>query len=500
MVKFQAPKGTRDFLPAEMVVRNHVEKVVRAAFESYGFQAIQTPIFEQYDLLAARSGEEIKESMFTFASDAGRYALRPELTSPVCRLVASDSLTGICKPYKLYYFGPCFRYCRPQAGRYREFYQAGIELMGSRDPLADAEAIAVAVKVLNRLGISQFKLRIGDVGVFRQLLQQYLAKDKRFQEQQSRVISDIDKLMNIREKCLSVASQKELSPDDEVYRNRLANELHKLQAEAYYAGPWEILPDQPPASDRLVSIAEATYQASWVSHGIVEEDKAAHLIAVSRIRGEYAEAMRSARDLLSGTDALQPLEDLSRVCDCLPALGVRDFELVLGMARNLDFYTGTVFEIDSPLLGAQKQMCGGGRYDKLVEEFGGPAFPATGFAFGFDRLVETFKKSGHEIDTRAVQVLVISPPTHRQQAVELAERLRGSVSGLRVGVDLMGQDLKGQLTYRERLGAPFAVIVGEDGLGRDQCKLLHGRGEPETIAIPDLGGELQRRITMKGND
>src|SRR3954470_8765530 len=126
MAKYQAPRGTRDFLPAEMVVRNHVETVVRKAFESYGFQQVQTPIFEQYDLLAARSGEEIKESMFTFASDAGRYALRPELTSPVCRLITSNALRESCLPYKLYYIGPCFRYCRPQPGKYREFYQAGI--------------------------------------------------------------------------------------------------------------------------------------------------------------------------------------------------------------------------------------------------------------------------------------------------------------------------------------------------------------------------------------
>src|SRR6266571_1957339 len=139
MVRYQPPRGTRDFLPKDMVERNHVEKVIRSTFEAYGFQQIQTPTFEQYELLSARSGEEIKESMFTFASDAGRYALRPELTSPVCRLVASNALSGLSRPYKLYYFGPCFRYCRPQEGRYREFYQAGIELMGSQEPLADAE-------------------------------------------------------------------------------------------------------------------------------------------------------------------------------------------------------------------------------------------------------------------------------------------------------------------------------------------------------------------------
>jgi histidyl-tRNA synthetase len=482
-----------------MVVRNHVEKVVRATFESYGFQPIQTPTFEQYDLLAARSGEEIKESMFTFASDAGRYALRPELTSPVCRLVASNALSDVAKPYKLYYFGPCFRYCRPQAGRYREFYQAGIELMGSRDPLADAEAISVAVKTLRRLGISQFQLRVGDVGVFRQLLEQYLGKDERFQEQQSRVISDIDKIMHIREKCLGLATQKELSDDDKTYLNGISNTLHKVQEEVRYSGEFEILPDRPPAVDKLAQAAEASYLASWVSLGILAEDKAALLLAVARIRGASADALQAARQLLSGTEALKPLQDLSRVCDWLPVLGVTDFEVVLGMARNLDFYTGTVFEIDSPLLGAQKQLCGGGRYDKLVEEFGGPPTVATGFAYGFDRLVETFKRSGHEIDTCAVQVLVVSPPAQRRQAVEVAERLRGGPLGLRVGIDLTSADLKGQLDYGNRLGAAFAVLVGLDGLRSDQCKLRQGpAGSESVLAISDLEAELQRRLTKKG--
>src|SRR5436305_15321488 len=117
MARYQVPRGTRDFLPQEMAVRNHVEKQVRAAFESYGFQQIQTPIFEQLEMLVARSGEEIKESMFTFASDAALFALRPELTSPVCRLVAPNTLSGFCQPYKLYHFGPCFRCCHPPAGR-----------------------------------------------------------------------------------------------------------------------------------------------------------------------------------------------------------------------------------------------------------------------------------------------------------------------------------------------------------------------------------------------
>src|SRR6266550_7165258 len=104
MATFQGPRGTRGFLPDEMAVRNNIERAVRATFESYGYQQIQTPTFELYDLFAARSGEEIRESMFTFAADAGRYALRPELTAAVCRVVASGALTKTPLPYKLYYF------------------------------------------------------------------------------------------------------------------------------------------------------------------------------------------------------------------------------------------------------------------------------------------------------------------------------------------------------------------------------------------------------------
>src|SRR5438270_6487059 len=197
MATFQGPRGTRDFLPDEMAVRNQVERAVRATFESYGYQQIQTPTFELYDLFAARSGEEIRESMFTFASDAGRYALRPELTAPVCRLVANGELTRFPLPYKLYYFGPCFRYCRPQQGRYREFIQTGVELMGTRDALADAEVVAVAARALANLGIEEFNLKVGDVGVFRSLL----GDDPARQESQSRILADLDKLMNLSEKC-----------------------------------------------------------------------------------------------------------------------------------------------------------------------------------------------------------------------------------------------------------------------------------------------------------
>jgi histidyl-tRNA synthetase len=506
MARYQVPRGTRDFLPAEMAVRNHVEQRVRAAFESYGFQQIQTPIFEQYELLAARSGEEIKESMFTFASDAGRYALRPELTSPVCRLVASDALQGLPRPYKLFYVGPCFRYCRPQPGRYREFYQAGVELMGSADPLADAEVIAVAVRTLRNLGVEPFRLRIGDVGVFRRLLQDRPGQDARQQERQNHILYDIDRVMHLREKFATVSRQPRLLPEDQSLIEGVTNSLAKLQEEIGYTDKATAVTKGEGASEdqlraRLVTlpdIAEATYRAAWVHHGYLPADRANLLVQVARLRGPCAEVLQQARQLLAGNPALEPLNDLAVVCDWLPALGVNDFEVVLGTARNLDFYTGTVFEIDTLLTGAHRQLCGGGRYDRLVEEFDGPPTPATGFAFGFDRLVEAFKASGRKADAGAVDVFVMGPPARRRQAVELAEQLRSA--GLRAGVDLRGDaDMNAQEDYGRQLRAEFTVTVGADGVGADRCKLRRAAGAESVLAAADVARAIQAELAKASN-
>ena len=170
MPSFDRPRATRDFLPPETAVRNHVQGQFAAVAESFGFQAVQTPMFEKAELFLAQSGTEIKSALLTFHSDHEEYALRPEMTAPVCRLVGSGALEGSAGHQKLYYIAPCFRYCRPQPGRYREFTQAGIECMGAAGPAFDAEVIAVACRILQRLGISGYALKIGNIGVFRNLL------------------------------------------------------------------------------------------------------------------------------------------------------------------------------------------------------------------------------------------------------------------------------------------------------------------------------------------
>ncbi|MBN1573221.1 MAG: histidine--tRNA ligase family protein [Deltaproteobacteria bacterium] len=485
MAVYDIARGTRDFLPQDMVVRNHVEYIIRNTFESYGFQQIQTPIFERFELLAARSGEEIRESMFTFVSDREEYALRPELTAPVCRVIASGKLSKLPVPYKLYYIGQCFRYCRPQAGRYREFTQAGLELMGSKDPIADAEVIAIAVKTLKNLGIDQYKVKIGNIGIFRGILEKEYSDDY---DKQSRVINNIDHIMSVWEKCDAIKSHASFNQEDFDFIKVETESLYRIQEDIGYSGEHEILPvsdlgggkagnnDQQlkeKATDRLnmLSLAiESTYRALWSKENIVSEKVAALLIDIARMRGKYEEIIPKAEKLLSGTPTLDALEQLSQVSRFLLSFGVADFDIVLGVARGLDFYTDTVFEIDSPLLGAQKQICGGGRYDKLVEEFGGISIPATGFAFGFDRIIETFIKTGKAVDLAPVSVFVANvDDSCKFRAVEVADSLRSS--NFRASVDLLGLSLRDQLGYASKIGAEFAVIVGPDELKEDKCKL-----------------------------
>jgi histidyl-tRNA synthetase len=500
MVKFGTPRGTQDFLPAETAVRNYVERIIRQSFEAGGFQPVQTPVFEEFALFSARSGEEIRNSMFTFWSDQFEYALRPELTAPICRLVASGRLSNMPQPYKLYYIGDCFRYGRPQAGRYREFTQAGLELMGSSSPVADAEIISLAVHTLKALGISPFSVKVGNIGVFRDLL----AEEDLDYDGQSQVINQIDHIMSVHGKCQAIQIHEPLEPDDTDYVRGEVADLYRLQEEAGYKGNYEILPasDYSESSvrnwlNRLPAIAEHTYRYLWTKNNVVPPDKAELLIAVSQVHGSFADVTSRAKDLLGNSAAQKAIQELDEVCTWLKKHSVSDFEVVLGIARGLDFYTSTVFEIESPLLGAQKQLCGGGRYDKLVEEFGGTPIAATGFAFGFDRICEVFEKSGQSVSAAQYDVFItVAEWPLLDRAVAMATELRKEQ--IRTGVPLQEGSLSKQLGHAARTGSKYAVILGSDELSQGMCKLrdMAARTE-ELIKFEDTAKIIKTKLERK---
>ena len=164
----QCPRGTRDFLPDEMEKRRFYEGRLRSIAETFGFREVETPIFEDSELFVLRSGPNVLKELYAFEDKGGRsIALRPEMTAPAIRMFV-NGMSNDPKPIKIFYFGQCFRYERPQSGRYREFFQFGAEIIGGATPQTDAEAIAMASSMLRSLGLKDYRLRIGHIGVLRQ--------------------------------------------------------------------------------------------------------------------------------------------------------------------------------------------------------------------------------------------------------------------------------------------------------------------------------------------
>lgn len=451
MEKFTKPPGTNDFLPDQMVQRNFVENIVRETFETYGYAQIQTPLFESFALLSAQSGEEVRQKMFTFiGSDRVDYALRPELTAPVCRLIASGELQHRPYPYKLYYVGQCVRQ-EPTADTpevRREFRQAGVELIGPASALADAEIITLPVRILEKLNIPNTKLKIGNTGIFRHIFKQAALDPK----DHSEIIWDIDHLAWLR-------AEGQLL-EIETLREEL-NILRRLQGSDYQgthkidtAAIQELTESTVSTwAEKLPLVAEETYKARWHRYFNISEEVAQWCIDASKIRGDQDTVML-AWDTCLGNTANAARQELLKLCDCLENYGITDFEINLGITRGFDFYTGTVFQIESPDM--QQPLCGGGRYDRLIESFGGPPLPGAGFAFQFDLLMEAFGKiQKGKIQARRDYFIATATPELTAEAQRLAEVLRRA--GKTVEIDLMERDLQAQQDYANQANYDYVL-------------------------------------------
>ena len=421
MAKFTKPAGTNDFLPNQMVQRNFVENVVRETFEAYGYAQVQTPLFESFALLSAQSGEELRQKMFTFVgSDRVDYALRPELTAPVCRLVANGELQEQPYPYKLYYVGQCVRL--EAASAHREFRQAGVELIGAASALADAEIITLPVRILEKLNIHNTKLKIGAPGIYRQILKPVGLHPRDLGE----IILDLDALAR------------------------------------------RISPHTP-----------GEYIEQWNRYHQVPEEIAHRCIKVSQIRGDK-DAVMTAWDTHLKNIACEAKQGLISLCDALHNHDITDFEIDLGLTRGFDFYTGNVFQIE--LEEPQLPLCGGGRYDTLIESVGGPPLPGAGFAFQFDSLVTAFAQTENAtISAKRDYFIATTAPELTAEAQRLAEKLRRA--GKIAEVDLMERDAQAQHDYAVQANYAYVLnLVPEQPLRRIDLKT----GKADVVAVEEL--------------
>lgn len=441
--RFERPRGTRDFKPEDMAERRWLEGVFRETFRRWGYREIQTPTFESTDLFRAKSGPNVVDEIYAFLDKGGReVCLRPELTAPVLRFYVNE-MSHEPKPLKLYYYGPCYRYEEPQEGRYREFWQFGLELLGPEGPAADAEVIAVAHAALRAAGLTNFILHVGHIGVLRALVHAAAPEHARAQ-----VFRKIDK-------------------DD---------------------------PELPAFLESLG--APDKLRAALL--GIARHQRTLDLADEPAVGAYFAQARAAVApaDLPPETDAAieKALQDLGETVLLLRALGVPRLDVDLGVARGLDYYTGMVFELEAPDLGAQKQIGGGGAYT-LAELFGGEHVGSAGFGLGFDRILLALKKEGVVPPTPAqaeVYVAILGDKA-RAAGLDLARKLREQ--GVSADVDLMGRSLGKSMQHAAKMGARIVVIAGEKDLANGTMTVRDmASGAQENVPVADVAGVVAKRV------
>ena len=382
--KYQAPRGTFDLLPEAARARARVERAAAAIFARAGYETIATPAFEDTDLFVrgvGRSTDIVQKEMFTFEDKGGRsLTLRPEGTAPICRAYLEHGMHKLAQPVKLAYLGPFFRHERPQAGRYRQFHQVGIECIGTDSPLADAEAIMLLSDLLAELGVPGVRLRLGSLGS--------LAARRGYLEELRAHLR---------------AHEGELSKE---VRERI--DLNPLRAfDSDHEGTRAVMASAPTIVDSLA--------------------------------GEDAEHFAEVRSLLD-------------------AAGVA-YDVDPTLVRGLDYYTRTIFSFVCEALGAQSEVGGGGRYDGLIEQLGGPATPAVGWAAGIERILLALGEAGEAPGRDAF--VAVAEDGQRRRAMALVTELRHA--GLAAEADLAGRGLKGQLKHADRIGARRVLILEGDG-------------------------------------
>jgi histidyl-tRNA synthetase len=415
-MKIQRPRGTRDFLPREMSKRRFMENRMRNIAERWGYEEIKTPAFEHLDLFTMKSGEEIVEEIYHFKDKSGRdIALRPELTAPVMRMYANE-LKMNPKPLKFYYFDNCFRYERPQRNRFREFWQFGVEVIGGKTE-AEAEVIALASTIANDLNIKG-GLNIGHLGVIRHILRDLSPNE------QNRILRLVDK------------------KDEIGIKNFLGDISSNL--------------GRVPTVDRVPEGRSDVLSA--------HRSKVINLLLATI----HASSIEEARRIIGEEDCFSEFEEILQMLSHYEVGYTIDF----GIARGLEYYDGMVFEIYSDGV----QICGGGSY-RLSRLFGGDDVSSTGFAFGFDRVVE-ISPLQHPEQTK---VVVASTEDVRGDVIRMALQLREHVPTY---LDIMSRGLSDQLAFANSIGASFAVIVGKREL------------EKGKVTLKDMQTEEQRMVDL----
>lgn len=422
MSKFQVPRGTRDILPSETDKWQNIEKKFKEICELYNYKEIRTPTFESTDLFRRSVGETtdiVGKEMYTFEDKKGRsLTLRPEGTAPVMRAFVENKLFALNELTKMFYKGSMFRYERAQKGRWREFFQFGVEVLGSESPGIDAEIIALGNHYLKSVGLTEFKAVINTLGD--------AESRQRYKEELVEYFSQhIDGL------CSDCKSRLEKNPlrllDCKVDKNS------------------EIMKNAPKASKYLNDKSKAYFE---------EVQKLLDLIGIKYIVDET-------------------------------------------LVRGLDYYNHTVFEFigTSDKMGVQSTIFGGGRYNGLVSQLGGPDIGGIGFALGAGRLLMALEAEGVEIGREnKIDAFVITTSEQTDDyALKVVQNLR--YEGFSVEKDYLGKKFKGQMKLLDKENALVALILGDDELDAKEITVkIKSLDIQEKVKLSDLVAYLKEKL------
>ncbi|WP_420182369.1 histidine--tRNA ligase [Haloarcula sp. KBTZ06] len=416
---YDSVKGFRDFYPEEMQARRWAMDTLEDVAQRYGFRGIGTPALEPTEMYVDKSGEEIVEELYSFEDKGGReVALTPELTPTVARMFVAKQ-QELSKPIKWVSTRPFWRYEEPQQGRFREFYQTNVDIFGSAEPTADAEILAVAVDMLTDLGLTAEDFEI-------------------------RVS----------------------------HRDILAGVLESFGADVD-------VPEAIRAVDKRAKVDHDDYLDALVEAGLNygQADKFDEMLQID------AEEIETLADLTGSEDVRAATDNLQAVLDAAEDFGVREHLTVsLTTARGLDYYTGVVFECFDSTGEVSRSVFGGGRYDDLIEGFGGQPTPAVGFAPGHATLQLLCQRAGvWPAEELSTDYYVLQVGDTRPTAARIARDLRER--GHVVESDVADRSFGAQMGYADGINAETVVIVGEQDLENDEVTLKE-MDDGEQISVP----------------
>jgi histidyl-tRNA synthetase len=409
-MEFQTPKGTRDFLPQEMIRRQFVIEKIQNVFEKFGFEPFNTPAFEEFELLSAKSGEDVKRQIYDFEDKGGRrLGLRFDLTVPMARVVASNP--QLAKPFKRYAIAPVWRYEEVTAARKREFWQCDADVVGSSSMEADAECIAAAVECFKELGFKKFKILLNN----RKILEGFV-------------------------ELLKIEKEKSL----DIFR----------------------------VIDKIKKCGEATVESELNKIGLTK-DQIMQLIGFMKIKKEAIKFKEIAI-------WMEGFSELAQIKEKLEQYGFAEYvEYDFSLARGLDYYTGPIFEIFIKDYEKYGSVAGGGRYDTLIETFGGRPTAATGISLGIERIMEIMEQEKmFKLEKTLTKVFVASVNEKvKNDAIKIVNDLRKNE--INCQIDLMNRSLGKQLEYADSAGIPFVAIVGEKELKKKKVMLRNMKTKKE---------------------